>query len=111
MNRSATSGRWSVLYRAAWSILILVGILAAVSVFYPQYAQYLELQRREAALEMEFRLEQERLQQLKRDQESLLTDPTFVERIAREELGYAKPGEMVIKFVEDGSAPGENPAP
>ena len=34
-------------------------------------------------------------------QERLESDPRFVEKIAREDLGYAKEGEIVFKFVEE----------
>ena len=88
------------LTRIAWSVLGIVAVVMILSMFYPQYQEYIELQRRQAALEMEFRLEQEKLKYLKRNQERMQTEPQFVERVAREELGFTKPGETLIKFVE-----------
>jgi hypothetical protein len=41
---------------------------------------------------------------LKLKQEKLQEDPRFIEKIAREELGYAKPGETIFRFVDE-----ENP--
>ena len=37
-------------------------------------------------------------------QERMKSDSDFVERVAREKLGYARPGEFVIKFVGDSRA-------
>ena len=34
-------------------------------------------------------------------QEKLQEDPTFVEKIAREDLNYAKPGETIFRFVDE----------
>ena len=40
------------------------------------------------------------LRLLKWKQEKLQEDPRFIEKIAREDLGYAKPGETVFRFEE-----------
>ena len=46
-------------------------------------------------------LSAQQLRQLKRKQEKLQEDPTFVEKIAREDLNYAKPGETIFRFVDE----------
>ena len=91
----------NVVVKIAWSILGCVAIIMIGSMFYPQYKEYLELQERETALELEYRLEEEKLKLLKSNQEKMNSDAEFVERIAREDVGFAKPGETVIKFVDD----------
>jgi cell division protein FtsB len=96
---------WVLIYRIAWiavAILIVVGI---VFMFLPQIEQSRELQRKEAQLQEEIRLEEELLQHLKRQQDRLRSDPRFIEKIAREELGLAKPGETVFKFVDEEPPP------
>jgi len=90
--------------RIAWSILGCVAVVMIGSMFYPQYRRYIELQEREAELERAYRLEEEQLKLLKSNQERMNSDSGFVERIAREELGLVKPGETVVKFVEDQAA-------
>jgi cell division protein FtsB len=50
---------------------------------------------------MEYRLEEEKLKILRSNRERMETDATFAERVAREELGFVKPGETVIKYVDD----------
>jgi cell division protein FtsB len=91
----------NIVSKIAWSILGVVAIVMILSMFYPQYQEYVELQRRLQALETEFRFQEEHLQRLKRYQEQMRTDPAFVERVAREEVGFVKAGETVVKFVED----------
>jgi cell division protein FtsB len=34
----------------------------------------------------------------------LRTDPAYIEKLAREELGYVRPGETVLKFPKGGAA-------
>jgi cell division protein FtsB len=41
---------------------------------------------------------------------SLKTDPKFIERIAREEMGLARPGEMIFK-IPDAAKPGDSQKP
>lgn len=59
-------------------------------------AEVARLERENAALE-------QRVAQLRREVKALQGDPAAVERAAREELGYVKPGEVVYKL--DGGAP------
>jgi len=61
-------------------------------------------------------LQQRRVAELRRNVESLKNDPAARERIAREELGYARPGEVTVILPHspeeepgDGGAPPESP--
>ncbi len=56
-------------------------------------AEAARLERENAALE-------QRVTQLRREVKALQGDPAAVERAAREELGYVKPGEIVYKLDE-----------
>ena len=96
--------RLHIVTKIAWSILGIVAVAMILSMFYPQYQEYLELQRDLAALQMKISHEQERKNRLKDFQVRMKSDSEFVEKIAREDLGYAKPGEYVIKFVGDSRA-------
>ena len=53
------------------------------------------LERENAALE-------QRVARLRREVKALQGDPAALERAAREELGYVKPGEIVYKLDEGG---------
>jgi len=92
---------WVVLYRSAWGVLGILAVILTLRLFVPEIRQYQEVQRKKAAIEEEIRLEEKMLAHLKRQQERLQNDPRFVERIAREELGLAKPGETVFRFIDE----------
>lgn len=92
---------WVMIYRAGWAALAVLVAIMLSAIFVPQIKQYHELRRKEAAIQDDLRLEEEILQHLKEQQEKLQTDPRFVEKVAREELGFAKPGETVFKFVDE----------
>lgn len=62
-----------------------------------QAAHEAELSRTKAAAEEQLRLQKER-------EERLLTDPGYVESVARDELGLARPGETVI-LLDDPAPP------
>ncbi len=48
--------------------------------------------------------------QLADEVKALKTDPRYIEKIAREDLGLAKDGEVIIK-IPQGQLPEQNPAP
>lgn len=100
---------WVFIYRAGWVALLILILIGLSAVFTPQIKQYHELRRKEAAIQEDIRLEDEILQHLRDQQEKLQSDPRFVEKVAREELGYAKPGETVFRFVDE--EPQTRPAP
>ena len=62
---------------------------------------YALLRAQAETLRQDIQREAEQLRQLKRKQEKLQEDPTFVEKIAREDLNYAKPGETIFRFVDE----------
>lgn len=92
---------WVLTYRVAWIALAVLVLIAAGALFYPQVRQYQEYRRKETLLQEDVRMEEELLRTLKTQQERLQSDPRFVEKVAREEFGYAKPGETIFKFSDD----------
>jgi cell division protein FtsB len=92
---------WELIYKIGWIALTVLVIIAIVSMFLPMIRSYQELHRKEALLQEDIKLEEAILKHLKDQQERLQTDPRFVEKIAREEFGYVKPGETVFKFVDE----------
>lgn len=79
--------------------LILVALLLLIGVWYLPLIRTNERYRQELMrLDAQIQREEETARQLKSSIEALRTDPKTVERLARERLGYAKPGETVIRF-------------
>lgn len=91
---------WVVIYRFAWITLTLLVLIGIGFMFMPLVQQDREAQRREATLKEEIRMDEERIRQLKIQQERFETDPAFVERIAHE-MGLARPDETIFRFVDD----------
>lgn len=78
--------------------LLFVAGLLAVAVWYLPLIKANERMRREN-LRLDAQIEKEDLvgKQLRSSIEAL-KDPKVVERLARERLGYGKPGETIIRF-------------
>lgn len=91
-------GIWAKLTRVVIFLLFLAGILG-VAVWYLPLIEHNQNSRKTILdLDKRIQAEEERKKQLKAAIDSLQRDPKAVERLARERLGYAKPGETVIHF-------------
>lgn len=89
---------WLILYRVATAVFVAVVIIAVISAFLPKIRQNRERQRQITAIEEENRRKEDAIKKLRKQQDQLATDPKYVEKLAREELGKAKSGETVYRF-------------
>jgi cell division protein FtsB len=94
------SSIWDKLTRVVIVLLLIAG-LAGIGVWYLPLIRQNERMRK-VVLELDHKVqkEAETKKQLTAAIEALSNDPKAVERLAREKLGYAKPGETVIRFEE-----------
>ena len=91
-------GIWDKLTRVVVFLLFIAGLLI-VAVWYLPLIQRNERERKEILrLDAEIQKQEESAKRLRGAIDSLRHDPKTVERLAREQLGYAKPGEIVIRF-------------
>ena len=93
-------GIWDKLTRV---VMLLLVVASAVSIGYlcvPLIQQNARMRQRNLELEAQIQREEDAARQLKANLDALRSDPKAVERLAREKLGYAKPGEVVIRFQE-----------
>jgi cell division protein FtsB len=91
-------GMWDRLRRLTVFLLFLAAVLAVI-VWYLPLIRYNERMRQEIMRrQLQVRQEEERSRQLEGGIRALRTDPKAVERLAREKLGYIKPGETRIQF-------------
>ena len=97
-------GIWGKLTRVVSGLLLVAGLLA-LAVWYLPLIQENERTRKEI-LRLDGLVAQEasRGRELKSSIDALRNDPKSVERLVREKLGYAKPGETVIRFEEGTNA-------
>lgn len=86
-------------------IVTLIGTLLVLVVFFSglilqTYREYKNFRARELKIE-------EKLAQARKELEykemylSLMEDPDFLERVARERLGYARPDELLFRFSDE----------
>ena len=61
-------------------------------------AEYLQLRAQEAASQRRLAEAEQRLKEQELILARLRTDPAYVERVIRQQLGYAKPDEFIFRF-------------
>ncbi|MFZ1073006.1 MAG: septum formation initiator family protein [Verrucomicrobiia bacterium] len=93
-------GIWSKLTKMVAWLLLLAGLLLVGVWYLPLIQQNERMQRENLRLERELEKEKEKSKELQADIDALRNDPKTVERLTREKLGYARPGETVVRFEE-----------
>jgi cell division protein FtsB len=89
---------WDQLTRLVIFLLFIAGLLA-VGVWYMPLIKENENYRKEILrLDAQIQKESQMVKQLKNSCDSLTRDPKAIERLARESLGYGKPGETIFRF-------------
>jgi cell division protein FtsB len=63
-----------------------------------QVLRVTQLRRQMDAMEQDIVVLRARAEELSRTVDRLRNDPAYMEKLAREELGYVRPDEMVLKF-------------
>lgn len=85
--------------KQVWVALSVAGALVLVSVADSRgFRKYLQLQEEAKQLEARNARLREENDRFRREIEALRSDPSAVERAAREELGFIKPGEIVLNL-------------
>ena len=81
-------------------VLLTAFGVGAGALFIEARAEYAKLKQDQAASEAKLAAARMRLQDQQRILERLRTDPVFVEKVIRKELGYARPGgnEVIFRF-------------
>jgi cell division protein FtsB len=80
-------------------VVLLSGFgLGAGALFLNARAEYKALKETEAASRTKLAAAEARLREQERVLERLKTDPAFIERVLRDRLHYAKPGEVIFRF-------------
>lgn len=86
----------SRLVRVAVCVAVGLGVISFVDA--RGFRKYFRLEREVRAIAERNRRLSEQNESLKREIEALRSDPEAIDRAAREELGFTKPDEMVIKL-------------
>ena len=88
---------WDQLFRAVLTLLVIAAVLGIVLWYRPVIAQNQRMRERKLALDVSIEKETEIARKLDASLRAM-DNPATVERLARERLSYAKPGEDVIHF-------------
>ena len=88
---------WTTVYKFTFVLFVALGFVALVCVFFPKYAEYRSRQVKKGELKEEILTFEEECERSRRSQELLATDPSFIEKTARE-IGMAKSNETVFKL-------------
>src|ERR1043165_9775977 len=96
------TGIWEKLSRVVICLIVIAVLLVIVEWNLPVIRQNERMRKEILKLDAQIQKEEETSRQLKASIVALREDTNAVERLAREKLRYAKPGETVIVF--------ENPA-
>ncbi len=91
-------GIWSKLTKMVAWLLLLAGLLLVGVWYLPLIQQNERMQRLNLQLERDLEAEKEKSKELQTQIDALRNDPKTVERLTREKLGYARPGETVVRF-------------
>ena len=91
-------GIWDTLTRVVIFLLFIAGILLVAIWYLPLIKQNERMRREILRLDAVVQKEEEIGRRLRFSMEALRRDPKAVERLARETFGYAKTGEIVIRF-------------
>jgi cell division protein FtsB len=93
---------WVTIYKTAWIVAIVLVTVTTIWLFVPKIQQYRESYRKRAEYKEENRQLGAEVKQFRDKQERFTTDPSFVERTARE-MGMVKPNEIKFKYTNDES--------
>ena len=89
---------WHRLSQLVIALIVAACLLGVFFWYLPVFEQNKYMRQQILVLENQIRVEEQRKVEFETAIRNLRDDPKTVERMARERLGYAKPGETVIYF-------------
>ena len=93
---------WDRLTRVVASLAAVAGFVWVAVLYFPLINQNEVMRQQIAQLDRQIREEEAANRQVRLEIDSLKTDPKTVERLAREQLGLARPDETVVRFESPG---------
>jgi cell division protein FtsB len=88
---------WDKLFRLVLTLLVVASLMGIFLWYQPVIHENQRLRRIELDLDRKIEKETETARKLEADLRAM-QNPTTIERLARERLSYAKPGEDVVHF-------------
>ncbi len=79
-------------------MLMAAFVLGAGTWFVEAHAEYKQLKLAEAVAEAKLENARKRLAEQEKVLQRMRTDPAFVEKVVREQLKFARPGEIIFRY-------------
>ena len=98
MSQQVDLGIWQRLTHLVVFLIVVAALLGIFLSYTPLFRQNEAMRKKIMELEAQINVEEQNAKFLDGAITRLRNDPKTVERMAREKLGYAKPGETVIYF-------------
>jgi cell division protein FtsB len=89
---------WHRLSQLVIGLIVIACLLGVFFWYLPVFEQNARMRHQILTLENQVKIEEQKQKMFETAIRNLREDPKTVERLARERLGYAKPGETVIYF-------------
>lgn len=84
------------------SYLLIIGFGAAILfAFIPNFTKLSKLDIQYSQLQKQLQLEEKKNISLKKEYNGLSNNPDYIEKVAREKLGWSRPNETVYRFTEE----------
>ena len=93
---------WDRLTRVVASLVAVAALVWVAVLYFPLMHQNEVMRQQIVQLDRQIREEEAANRQVRLEIDSLKTDPKTVERLAREQLGLARPDETVVRFETPG---------
>ena len=77
--------------------IAIIGIFIIAAVFLPGFSKLQKLREKNRNLERRIEILTKANEGLAKEKEKLENDPSYIEKIAREKLGMAQKGEIILK--------------
>ncbi len=98
MKEKVDLGIWSWLTQAVVALIAIAALLLIGMAYLPQIQKNERMRREVDRLDTEVTKQKQISERLQQELNALRNDPKTVERLARQNLGYAKPDETVFRF-------------
>jgi cell division protein FtsB len=98
LSQQVNLGLWHRLSQLVIGLIVLACLIGVFFWYLPVFQQNARMRQHLLELESQIKVEEERKVLLETAIANLRDDPKTLERLAREKLGYARPGETVIYF-------------
>ena len=89
---------WRILQPWVYSLVGLLFVAVVLALFYPEWKKGQNMKGRLQALQPDIQNQKQELGELQELSGRLQDDPFTVERMARDTLSVARPGEVIFKF-------------